>query len=268
MEEAPANAGKAGWDAWIATTIALSTALFTAMGFLATRSYIDTLGLPNHVNIPVEGYLQHGARFFFVLGVHMLPMGLCAGILFLAGAGLAKWWKPFGRLVESPVFIYLMLGGTALLTLGLELSVLDPEPVFAPGKVRDIAGEARTRLYLIEFGVAVTLTWLAARVSRLRMARSTMVLDVLRALALLAVLVEILVLPLCFGHVAMMPDSFERVSLRRDNEPANLEGVLVYSDAEDYYLYTDRRRLTQIPHRLVKEVQFEETARLEDLAKH
>lgn len=268
MEEAPATEGKANRDAWIPTTITLSTALFTAMGFLATRSYIGTLGLPDHVNLSVEGYLQHGARFFFVFAVHMLPMGFCAGMLFLAAAGLAKWWRPFGRLIESPAFICLILGGAALLTLGLELSLLDPDPVFAPDKVRYISGAARIRLYLIEFGVAITLTWLAAQFSRFRMARSTIALDVLRVLALLPVLVEILVLPLCFGRVAMMPDSFQRVSLRRDNEAANLEGILVYSDADDYYLYTDRRRLTQVPHRLVKEVQFGEPARLEDLAKH
>jgi hypothetical protein len=38
LEEAPDAAGKAMWGALVCTTIALSTALFTVMGFLATRA--------------------------------------------------------------------------------------------------------------------------------------------------------------------------------------------------------------------------------------
>ena len=98
LEEAPTIGGKPNWGDSIPTTIALSTALFTAMGFLATRSYIGSLGLPDHVNIPVDGYLQHGGRFFFVLAVHTLNPRPCRRFA-------ARFPHHFGRdgLIGAPV---------------------------------------------------------------------------------------------------------------------------------------------------------------------
>jgi hypothetical protein len=117
-------------------------------------------------------------------------------------------------------------------------------------------------------GVAITVAWAVRQFTLLwRGYRNTLFQKTLLTIVLLSVLVEILLFPLCFGQIAMVPKSFDRVTLRRENEPVNLKGILVFSDADSYFLFTDERKLVEVSHHTVKEVRYESRELLENLAR-
>jgi hypothetical protein len=239
------------------------------MGFLSTRSYLSGLGLPEHTNLPLDGYIQYGGRFFFVLAVHLLPVGVSVGLLFLIGTVVAGWFPWLHKLSQSGHFICLVLIVVALATVLNELSSLEPDPVFSPGRVRNISGDLRLRLFLIEVGATLTAVWLVRKFASLRQTYlSTFRQRALLTISLLCVLVELLLLPLCFGRIAMVPKSFDRVTLRRENEPMNLGGILVFSDADSHFLYTSDHNLVEVSRHSVKEIKYESRELIENLAGH
>jgi len=66
----------------------------------------------------------------------------------------------------------------------------------------------------------------------------------------------------------MVPKSFDRVSLYREKDQPNLSGILVFSDAKNYFLFTDEHKLVEVSHSTVKEIRYESREPLESLAKH
>jgi hypothetical protein len=139
--------------------------------------------------------------------------------------------------------------------------------VFSPGSVRDISGELRLRLYLIEAGLLVTVVWFVRSCDYLwRTCRGTLFQQIFLAIAFLLVAVAVLLLPLCFGRIQMIPRNFDRVTLLRDKDQPALTGILVFSDAESYFIFTAERKLTEVLHRTVREIQYESREPLARLA--
>ena len=70
----------------------------------------------------------------------------------------------------------------------------------------------------------------------------------LSVLAAIAVAVQIFLLPTAFGWVGMIPSTFMEVSLRNEARVERASGLLVFSDSESHYIWTDsRRQLIQVP---------------------
>jgi len=267
MPEEPAAKRELNWGRLVPTAVALATALFTVMGFLSTRSYLSGLGLPEHTNLPLDGYIQYGGRFFFVLAVHLLPVSVSVGLLFLIGTTLATWLASLHKLSQTGHFVCFVLVIVALATVLIELSALEPDPVFSPGRVRNISGDLRLRLFLTEIGAALTVAWLVRKFAGLWQGyRSTFLQRAILTISLLSVLVELLLLPLCFGRIAMVPKSFDRVTLRCESEQMNVGGILVFSDADSYFLFTVDRNLVEVSRHSVKEIKYESRELLENLA--
>jgi hypothetical protein len=267
MSDEPLAKKAGNWTGLVPTTVALATALFTVMGFLSTRSYLSGLGLPEHTNLPLDGYIQYGGRFFFVLAVHLLPVGVSVGLFFLIGTSLASWSASLQKLSQTGHFFCLVLIIVGLATILTELSSLEPDPIFFPGRVRNISGDLRLRLFLIEVGGTLSVAWLVRKFASLWQGyRNTFLQRALLTISPLFVLVELLLLPLCFGRIAMVPKSFDRVTFRRENEPTNLAGILVFSDADSYFLYTPDHILVEVSRHSVKEIKYEARELLENLA--
>lgn len=268
MSDEPIAKKAWNWTGSVPTIVALATALFTVMGFLSTRSYLSGLGLPEHTNLPLDGYIQYGGRLFFVLAVYLLPVGVSVGLLFLIGTALATWSASLRKLSQSGHFICVMLILLTLATVLTELSSLGQDPVFSPGRVRNISGDLHLRLFLIEVGATLAVAWLVGKFASLwHSYRNTLPQVALLTILLLSVLVELLLLPLCVGRIIMVPRSFDRVTLRRENEP-NLGGILVFSDADSHFLYTPDHNLMEVPRHSVKEIKYESRELLENLAGH
>jgi hypothetical protein len=249
--------------------VALIATLFGVMGFLCTRAYVSGLGIPEHANISADNYVQYGGRLFFVLAVDLLPIGFCLLLLStLSGAVLHRWdW--LRRSWESGSLPLVALAVVAAVTIALELRSLGTEPVFSLGRLRhpEISQDLRSQLYAIELGAAVTLLLLAGKRRQLkRRFRNAVALGPLIAFALLLAAIVLLLFPLSFGRIAMTPREFSRVTLQREKDQVPLGGILVFSDAESYFVWNDQRKLVEAPHRTVKEIQYDSVQRLEDLA--
>jgi hypothetical protein len=235
--------------------VALASALFGAMGFLATRSYLNALGIPVHTVIALDDYAQQGGRFFFQLAAQLLPVGICTALLFLFVAALVRRSARLRRWTESGPFICLFLAAITILAIALELGCLSPETVFSPGRIRNVSPELRVRLYLIEAAVVLTIGWLAQWFNALRRySRDTLANRMLVPVLLLAVLVEFLLLPLCFSRIQMIPRSFERVTLVREKDQSDVKGILAFAGPESYLVFSESRILIEVEHRTVREI--------------
>ncbi len=246
----------------------MATALFVSMGFLSTRAYLSGLGIPEHAAISFDQYVQYGARFFYVLVFDLLPISVVVGIAFAIGFSLLGHWTSFDRLSRSDVLLCLVLGVVALGTTVLELRCLNQKPVFAPGQVNEFSSHVRALLYVIETGCLVAVVCLSRRLPRLwRHFQGKAGAQALVYAVLLLVVIQMLLLPLCFGRIAMMPEEFYRVTVSCDKEQPVLIGILVFSDTENYFLYTDERKLVEIAHGTVKEIQYDSLEKLDNLAR-
>lgn len=244
--------------ALVGTGITVASALFLAAGFLAARAYLGTLGLPENIVIPVDGYIQYGGRFFVVLVTWLFPAVLFLTILFVLAAPVAGGMKRFPGDLHLSLGICLVVVGAELVAIVLELLSLRPDPVFLPGRVRDVPPGLRLQLYAVEAMVVITVVLLAWNFTRLRFEMAaTFRRKGLFALALLLALTEVLLLPLCFGQIAMIPSSFDRVTLLRDKGEPPFTGILIFSDNSNYFLYAPDRTIVQIGHSTVKEVHYE-----------
>jgi hypothetical protein len=249
--------------------VAFASALFGAMGFLATRSYLTGLGLPEHTSIALDDYAQHGGRFFFALAAQFLPVSVCTALVILAFAAPLRRSARLRRWTESGHFICLFLAAASCFTIAVELHCLPPEAVFSPGRIRNVGPELRDSLFLIDAGVLVTVAWLARSFGELwRDYRDTLAKRLLVPILLLAVLVEVLLLPLCFGRIQMIPRSFDRVTLVRDKDQLDLKGMLAFAGPESYFIFNDDRMLVEVERRTVREIRYESSESLEHLAKH
>lgn len=248
--------------------VALATALFGAMGFLATRSYLNGLGVPEHAAIALDEYAQQGGRFFFTLAAQLLPVSACTLIVLQVCRMLVRRSAWLRRVTASGHFSCLVLAAIALATVVIELTCLPPDPVFAPGRILDVAGDLRSRLFLIDAGLVTTVALLSRWFDFLWLHyRDTFFKQFLVLTILLALLVEALLLPVCFGRTEIIPRSFARVSLLREKDQPTLSGILVFSGAESYFVFGDERKLTEVPHRTVREIRYESTEPLERLAR-
>lgn len=242
----------------VGTGVAIASTLFLAAGFLATRAYLGALGVPEHVAIPIDGYIQYGARFFFVFIVQLFPAIVCAAVLFLFAALLTGRAKRLDEKLQAGMSICVLVIGGTLIAIFLELLSLTSDPVFSPGRVRNVSHNLRLQLYGAEVAVVITTLVLAWTFPQLwRSLRNSVLQKCLLSAAVLLALTAILLLPLCFGQIAMIPQTFNQVTLVRDRSESSLSGILVFSDAANYFLFTNDRMMVEISHAAVKEIHYE-----------
>lgn len=225
----------------VTTWIAAVTSSFAALGFLATRAYINFLGLPVHVSIAAESYTQYGGRFAFTLVIHLAIAG---SLLALALAVLGRVSLP-SRLTRGP---YPWLGFFALVaaTLLAELTMITATTrVFIPGQTLPPSPAASTRqmVALVGVEVLVLLTcWVAAR----RAAANGGSSGLTRAYVLVLSLACVLLLPVVYAGTAMRDEAYRYVSLVGEDGPI-IGGVHAFTDQSDYYVWDDvDKRLVQI----------------------
>jgi len=261
-EDTPASVSKA----LLGSGVALATALFVSMGFLSTRAYLSGLGVPDHAAISFDQYVQYGARFFYVLAFDLLPISVVVGVAFVISVTLVKGSTRFDRLSRSNVFLSVLLGVVALGTVVLELRCLNPKPLFSPGQVNGLSSHVRALLYIIETGCLVAVVCLSRWAKQLwQHLRGSLGAQTFLYAVLLLVVIELLLLPLCFGRIAMTPEEFPRVTVYRDKEQPVLTGILVFSDRESYFLFTNERKLVEVAHGSVKEIQYDSIEKLDKL---
>jgi len=255
---------------FLGTALPVVTVVFGAVGFLSIRSFINGLGLPEHTALSVDDYLQYGGRVFFALIFRLLPLCLLLAIL-AAAAGEWKNRAPGGleRAVQSlwvPLCI-LVLAGVALF---YETEVLSSRALFLPWSVRNQESTLLLKRHfrLIEAVCTATGFWLFTGFPQGW--RNSLRHPLRRALLFLSafgVSAGILLLAPCFGQIVMVPDVFAVTTVLR-KEPPPLKGMLLFSDKDNYFLYTADCMMVEVPHEEVKQVNYEAQQRPEDACKH
>lgn len=246
-----------------------ATVMFGAVGFLSIRSFVNGIGLPEHASLSVDEYLQYGGRVFFSLIFQLLPLAaLFAAILILFEHGKKRvsfFLKVSGHPYAPPLFM-LALAGVALY---YESDLLASRPLFLPWSVRDphVSQTLKNHFYLAEAASVVSGFWLFAsfgerwRSSALHLQRRAVLF-----LAGVAVSSEILLLCPCFGRIVMVPDSFQRTAVRRKDAQV-LQGLLLFSDKDNYFLLTTDCMIVEVPHGEVKQIDYDVQQKAGDACK-
>jgi hypothetical protein len=247
----------------------VATVVFGAVGFLSIRSFINGVGLPEHTALSVDDYLQYGGRVFFGLIFQFLPLSV---LLALLGAAMGEWKNRSPAASEWVVrSVWAVLGIVILAGVSIfyETELLSSRPLFLPWSVRSQESTLllRRQFYLIEALSAATGFWLFAGFPQSWQDSARHPLR--RALLFLGAFVvsaEILLLAPCFGRVVMVPNEFAVATVVRKERPP-LKGMLLFSDKDNYFLYTPDCMMVEVPHEEVKQVNYEAQQRPEDACK-
>ncbi|MCP4717393.1 MAG: hypothetical protein GY868_19900 [Deltaproteobacteria bacterium] len=239
----------------------LLSVVFSAAGFLAVRSSINGLGVPSQAALSLDEYLQFGGRFFFTVTVHMLPICAIVYLLYLLGLGCSKLLKQKRSAAAGDLATSLVLAGFALVSIFFELILLGREPVFQPGSTYSMAAHNIDLLILLmlEAVAAGTLIWFCIAWHRFRQRLSRP--GPARPLPVIAgvlIVIQLLLLPVCFGRVAMVPEQLPEVRLQVKGSARATPGILVFSDANHHYLWLeDNHHMIQINKKEVTEIRYE-----------
>jgi hypothetical protein len=237
----------------LGTVLSLATAGLSVTGFLAARSAVNSLGLPAHVEIPLDAYLQYGGRFVFAFLAHLLL--IAAGLYgLIVLVRFARRYVPIPA--PGPRIFAIGVVAAALAAILLELMLIDTPPSFGPRPPPAAsAGEDREMalLLLIESLTVVAIALLLLRNRRASDAAAKA--DRAGSVLLwLLVGVQVMLIPICFGKVSVAPQTFPRVSLYAAGGVVE-EGALVYRDDSDFYLWASGG-LVQVARARVERVRY------------
>lgn len=218
-----------------ATVLSLATAGLSVTGFLAARSAVNSLGLPAHVEISLDAYLQYGGRFVFAFLAHLLLIGAALYVLILLGR-YARRFVPLRG--PGPRTLAIGLAAVALTAISLELLLIDTPPSFGPRPPPAAAAGADRELALLLLIESLTVVAIAVLLRRPLRASNELALADRAGIVLLWLLVgvQVMLIPICFGKVSIAPQTFPRVSLGMAGGTVE-QGALVYRDDSDYYLW-------------------------------
>jgi hypothetical protein len=72
------------------------------------------------------------------------------------------------------------------------------------------------------------------------------------------IVIQLLLLPVCFGRVAMVPEQLPQVRLQIKGSPRATPGILVFSDANHLYLWLEEgHQMIQIKIKEVTQIRYE-----------
>ena len=254
---------------FLGTALPVAAGILGGVGFLSIRSFVNGIGLPEHVTLSVDEYLQYGGRVFFGLIFQLLPLAaVLAAVVILFD--LAVKHAPFVSRITDHFFLPPALA-LALASVGIyyETDLLSGRPLFLPWSVRDalISRSLLHHFYFVEAACAVTGVWLfVGFASRWNNVAGSSSRKAFLSFTLLAISSEILLLCPCFGRIAMIPDNFIRVVLQR-KEMKPVEGLLLFSDKDSYFLYTPDCMMVEVPHADARQLDYEAQQRPEDACK-
>lgn len=252
------------------TGLAAGVTLLTSTGFLAVRSYLGALGIPEHAAISVNDYLQYGGRIVFVLALQIAPL---MALLLLAALPVLCFLRPESKNPQRGTGLCVAIVLLAGVSIGVELYLLGDSssnqwPVFAAGRVRLVPSTMKLQLLAVEVLTAAVLLALFYWGAGLwREYRSTPVRAALVLAAFLLASAQTLLLPLCFGQVFMIPKFYDLVVLSRGKDEPALQGALVFSDNAAHFVFTPEKNLVEVPRGSVKEIRYVGRAAIRDLAK-
>ncbi len=252
------------------TGAAAGATLLTTTGFLAVRSYLGALGIPEHTAISVNDYLQYGGRIVFVLALQIAPLMALLLLVAVPVVRFIRWPADNARRGTGLCIAVVILAGVST---GVELHLLggtaaNPGPVFAAGRVRVIPAVLKLQLLAVEILTAAVLLAMFNWGSRLwREYKTTPARSALLLAAFLLTSTQTLLLPLCFGQIFMVPRFFDLVVLSREKDEPPLQGVLVFSDNVAHFVFTPEKNLVEVPRGSVKEIRYVGRAAIQCLAK-
>jgi hypothetical protein len=254
---------------YLGALIPVATLVFGAVGFLSIRSFTNGLGLPEHTTLSVDDYLQYGGRVFFGMIFQLLPLSV---LLALLGAAVGEWKIRFPDISERaarslwPLLGIVVLAGIAIF---FETELLSSRPLFLPWSVRSFESTLllKRHFYLVETLAAVTGFWMFT--AFLKSWHDSARHPVRRALLFLSAIMTsagILLLVPCFGRIVMISDQFAVTTMVR-KDSSSLKGMLLFSDKDNYFLYTPDCMMVEVPHEQVKQVNYEAQQKPEDACK-
>jgi len=235
----------------IAGLSGLITLVLASAGFVAVRAYLSGLGLPPLTQLSFDQYVQYGGRFLIALAVHAIPSCLAVAVTASIVATVQRWLgrrqrasQPRSQLDVIGVLV------AALAAAVIELWILQRRAVFVPG-LEPLLGIPRLQMLILliaevlSLGSVFGLCWLASR-RRLKWSHGNGV-HVLPLLAVSVVVVQFVLLPAAFSRIAMPPQSYDRVVMDCGKERKPVQGLLVFSDSEGYFIWLeDERVLTRV----------------------
>lgn len=265
-DASPAKAESTGVIKFLGALFPVATVVLGAAGFLSIRSFINGVGLPEHTALSVDDYLQYGGRVFFGLIFQFLPLSLFLALLEMARVRWRNQYPAAAERASRSVWPLLCIMVLALVAIFFETELLSSRPLFLPWSVRSHESTMLLKkyFYLTEGLSALAGFWLFSGFPR-NWQDSTRH-DLRRPLLLLAAFVgsgAILLMVPCFGRIVMVPNEFSFVTVVRKDAP-QLKGMLVFSDKDNYFLYTSDCMMVEVPHGQVRQVSYEAQQRPED----
>ena len=220
----------------VGAIVSAITGLLAASGFLATRSYINTLGLPSHVSVSVEAYIQYGGRFIFTAIIHMALAGF---FVYLVSLLIRK--IPLSKKISSKSYLWGIFLCTAMLTIGLELFIISgTASQFEPGsalKLREISLMDISFLIFLELLVLAVILFSVELWRNIYKSELNGIFIRIKQLCFTMMsLSSVLLLPVVFAGIVMPADKYNHVEIMLD-EQKPIKGTHIFTDANDYYIW-------------------------------
>jgi hypothetical protein len=231
---------------------------FSATGFLSMRASLNALGVPTCAEPSVDEYVQNGGRMFFELAVQFVPISvvMCLAII------ICNWVGSKFTIIAIPFrkapFQYFLVSILALWAFGMDTMLLTDTaaPVFSKPP-HSLPGNTSFALWLTE---AAMILMVAIMWRRLFSDRSDGLIKprtkFLKGFAVLITSLILLLFPTVFGATAMISNDFDLVCVYAA-DPTGLtpvEGILVFTDSESYYVWTASKVMIQIPKNNVRRI--------------